>query len=71
MLEAKSGTWWEDNPQRSRSNNSAVIMRDRITKPAFEEFCARIRMSRFRFCGRCLGGEAQTRLARWRSALHN
>ena len=27
MLYAKSGTWWERNPQRGRSNNSVVLVR--------------------------------------------
>jgi len=30
MLGAKSGAWWELNPQRGRANNSAVIMRHKI-----------------------------------------
>lgn len=29
MLTCKSGTWWEDNPQRGRANNSVVL--DRYT----------------------------------------
>ena len=28
MLSSKYGTWWVENPQRGRSNNSAVIHRD-------------------------------------------
>lgn len=35
MLSAKSGTWWELNPQRGRANNSAVLMRHKITKEFF------------------------------------
>jgi ribonucleoside-triphosphate reductase len=35
MMRAKTGNWFETNPQRARSNNSAVILRDQIT---FEEF---------------------------------
>lgn len=35
MLNAKTGNWFVDNPQRGRSNNSAVILRDSIT---FEQF---------------------------------
>lgn len=27
MLQAKSGNWWEVNPQRSRANNSVVLLR--------------------------------------------
>ena len=35
MLGAKSGAWWEENPQRGRANNSVVIMRHRIEKGTF------------------------------------
>lgn len=35
MLKAKTGNWFVDNPQRGRSNNSAVIVRDEITKEEF------------------------------------
>ena len=28
---SKPGNWFTDNPQRGRSNNSAVIVRDEIT----------------------------------------
>lgn len=34
---AKTGQWWIDNPQRSQSNNSAVINRHTIGKREFEE----------------------------------
>ena len=32
MMTAKTGNWFMDNPQRGRSNNSAVIVRDEISK---------------------------------------
>jgi ribonucleoside-triphosphate reductase len=32
MLKAKTGNWFIDNPQRARSNNSAVIVRGEITR---------------------------------------
>lgn len=32
MLTCKTGNWWELNEQRGRSNNSAVIVRNRINK---------------------------------------
>lgn len=32
MLTAKTGNWFVDNPQRGRSNNSALIIRDEITR---------------------------------------
>ena len=35
MLSAKSGAWWELNPQRGRANNSAVILRHKITEDTF------------------------------------
>jgi ribonucleoside-diphosphate reductase alpha chain len=35
MISAKSGQWWELNPQRGRANNSAVLLRNKITKDFF------------------------------------
>lgn len=35
MLECKTGSWWEKNPQRARSNNSVVLPRGKITKEEF------------------------------------
>lgn len=35
MLECKSGNWWEENEQRGRANNSAVLYRDKVTKEEF------------------------------------
>lgn len=35
MASAKTGSWYIDNPQRGRSNNSAVIVRNEITKEQF------------------------------------
>ena len=35
MMHCKDGNWWELNPQRGRSNNSAVLLRHRITKEFF------------------------------------
>jgi ribonucleoside-diphosphate reductase alpha chain len=37
MLNAKTGNWYYENPQRGRSNNSAVIVRDEVTKEQFAE----------------------------------
>ena len=37
MLTAKTGNWFVDNPQRGRSNNSAVIVRDECTREEFSE----------------------------------
>lgn len=38
MMTAKTGNWFMDNPQRARSNNSAVIVRNEITKEEFSKF---------------------------------
>jgi ribonucleoside-diphosphate reductase alpha chain len=35
MMVAKTGNWFIENPQRARSNNSAVIVRDEITREQF------------------------------------
>jgi len=35
MMNAKTGNWFMDNPQRGRSNNSAVIVRDDATPEMF------------------------------------
>ena len=45
MISCKSGAWWETNPQRGRANNSAVLMRHKITKPYFMDLWARIEAS--------------------------
>ena len=45
MISCKSGAWWETNPQRGRSNNSAVLMRHKITKEYFLDLWKRIEAS--------------------------
>mgnify|MGYP006149743829 FL=1 len=45
MISCKSGNWWETNPQRGRSNNSAVLIRHKITKQFFMELWKRIELS--------------------------
>lgn len=45
MLTCKFGNWWEENPQRARSNNSAVIVRHKITKSVFIELWEKIKAS--------------------------
>lgn len=45
MLTCKYGNWWELNPQRGRANNSAVILRHKITKKKFMELWERIKLS--------------------------
>tara|TARA_R110001632_G_scaffold11484_1_gene41342 strand:+ start:3682 stop:5541 length:1860 start_codon:yes stop_codon:yes gene_type:complete len=45
MISCKSGDWWESNPQRGRANNSAVLMRHKITKEFFLDIWKRIELS--------------------------
>ena len=45
MIACKSGNWWEKNPQRGRANNSAVLLRHRVTKDFFLELWDRIKAS--------------------------
>jgi len=45
MLGAKSGRWYETNPQRGRANNSVVIMRHRIDKDTFLDLWDRVKAS--------------------------
>ena len=37
MALAKTGNWFHDNPQRGRSNNSALLLRDSTTSEQFSE----------------------------------
>lgn len=43
MLQAKTGNWFKDNPQRARSNNSAVLLRDEVSKEQFLNFISSIK----------------------------
>ena len=45
MISCKSGNWWEQNPQRGRANNSAVIVRHKITETEFIKLWDRIEAS--------------------------
>ena len=45
MIACKSGNWWETDPQRGRANNSAVLMRHKITKDFFMDLWKRIELS--------------------------
>jgi ribonucleoside-diphosphate reductase alpha chain len=45
MINAKSGDWWESNPQRGRANNSVVLHRDKTTVEQFNALWKRIRAS--------------------------
>lgn len=37
MMNAKTGNWFKDNPQRGRSNNSALLLRDKVTPEQFSK----------------------------------
>lgn len=37
MAKAKTGNWFIENPQRGRSNNSALLIRNQVTKEQFAE----------------------------------
>jgi len=45
MISCKSGDWWESNPQRGRANNSAVLMRHKITEEFFMNLWKRVELS--------------------------
>ena len=45
MISCKSGSWWETDPQRGRANNSAVLMRHKITKEFFMDLWKRVELS--------------------------
>ena len=45
MLSAKTGAWYELNPQRGRANNSAVLLRNKITKEFFLNIWRKIEAS--------------------------
>jgi ribonucleoside-diphosphate reductase alpha chain len=45
MIGCKSGNWWELNAQRGRANNSAVLMRHKITKDFFMDLWKRVEAS--------------------------
>ena len=45
MLTSKFGNWWEENPQRGRANNSAVVMRHAITEDEFFKLWKKIELS--------------------------
>lgn len=45
MISCKSGSWWEDNPQRGRANNSAVLVRHKLEKDFFLDLWKRVELS--------------------------
>ena len=45
MLTSKFGSWWEENPQRGRANNSAVLLRHKIDEEEFFKLWKKIELS--------------------------
>lgn len=45
MIGAKAGSWWELNPQRGRANNSAVLLRNKVTEEFFFDLWKKIEAS--------------------------
>jgi ribonucleoside-diphosphate reductase alpha chain len=45
MIACKSGPWWELNPQRGRANNSAVLLRNKVTQEFFMSLWEKIKAS--------------------------
>ena len=45
MISAKTGDWWESNPQRGRANNSVVLLRHKIDKEYFMDLWDRVKAS--------------------------
>jgi ribonucleoside-triphosphate reductase len=43
MAKAKTGNWFIENPQRGRSNNSALLLRDKTTPKQFSELMQSVR----------------------------
>jgi ribonucleoside-triphosphate reductase len=43
MAKAKTGSWFVENPQRGRSNNSAILLRDETTKKQFSELMTSVK----------------------------
>lgn len=45
MMNAKTGSWWELNPQRARANNSVILLREGMSKVRFDKIWERIKAS--------------------------
>jgi ribonucleoside-triphosphate reductase (thioredoxin) len=43
MLNAKTGNWFTQNPQRARSNNSAMLIRGEVTRAEFKQVMKSVR----------------------------
>src|ERR1035437_4278517 len=38
MINAKTGNWFLENPQRARSNNSVILNKNTVTEETFHKF---------------------------------
>eukprot|EP00055_Hartaetosiga_balthica_P003416 m.7702 g.7702 ORF g.7702 m.7702 type:complete len:685 (+) comp2890_c0_seq1:65-2119(+) len=45
MIQAKDGSWWEENSQRAMANNSVVLSRQGLTEDLFKSLWNRIKAS--------------------------
>ena len=45
MINAKTGSWFVDNPQRGRSNNSVMLLRDEVTQEEFGKIMESVKHS--------------------------
>lgn len=45
MLNAKTGNWFTDNPQRARSNNSVMLLRDELTRKEWADIMQSVKQS--------------------------
>ena len=45
MLTCKHGNWWEHSPHRGRANNSAVILRHKVTRKDFDGLWEKVKAS--------------------------
>lgn len=43
MLKAKTGKWFVENPQRARSNNSAILIRDELSRPEWANIMTNVK----------------------------
>ena len=43
MITAKTGNWMEENPQRGRSNNSALLIRNETTREEFKNIMEKVK----------------------------
>ena len=45
MVSCKTGEWWTENAQRGRANNSAVLLRHKLTEDTFKELWEKVEAS--------------------------